>query len=62
MSETDATPLPKYFKDADGFCYIATPQLAKLNHLTPWDGEVDERGHATEKAAEKPTKKTAAKE
>lgn len=35
---------PKYMRDADGFCYTYTPELEKLKHLTPYDGEVDENG------------------
>lgn len=55
--------LPKFYKDETGYCYTATPHLAKLAHLTPWDGEVDAKGFATEAKAEvKPaTKKPAAK-
>lgn len=49
--------LPKYFKDASGFCYSATEQLAKLSHLTPWDGAVDARGFATD-APQKPADAT----
>ena len=38
--------LPKYFKDEAGYCYNATPALAKLPNLTPWDGSVDAQGFA----------------
>ena len=55
--------LPKYFKDASGFCYVATPALASLEHLTPWDGDIDAKGFATEAPAKKPAaKKQAAAE
>ncbi|OWT55267.1 hypothetical protein [Candidimonas nitroreducens] len=46
--------LPKFFKDAEGFCYTATEHLAKLMHLTPWDGEVDDKGFAVERKPRKP--------
>lgn len=48
--------LPKYFKDASGYCYVASELLAKKPGLTPWDGAVDARGYATE-AVEEPKRK-----
>lgn len=46
--ETDVneTPLPKYFMDASGYCYVATELLAKKSGLTPWNGAVDAAGFA----------------
>lgn len=52
--------LPAFFKDETGFCYVATPLLAKQSHLTPWDGPIDKRGFAVvakETAAPKPAGK-----
>lgn len=37
---------PKYLKDADGFCYAYTPELAALSELSPYDGKVTDTGHA----------------
>lgn len=37
---------PKYYRDAQGFCYAAAPALAALSHLTPWNGAVDAHGYA----------------
>lgn len=41
-------PLPKYFKDADGFCYRATDILSQQADLTPWDGDVNAAGFAAD--------------
>lgn len=60
----DKPTLPRFFKDEDGFCYIATPLLAAQPHLTPHDGDVDERGFAVEGGSASPKgkgKRTAAK-
>lgn len=40
------TTLPKYFKDATGYCYAATELLAKKPGLSPWNGAVDATGFA----------------
>lgn len=40
--------LPKFFKDASGFCYAASERLAENPDLTPWDGGVDETGFAVD--------------
>lgn len=37
---------PKFMQDKNGFCYTWTPELAKLKHLTPYDGEVGVGGFA----------------
>lgn len=43
---TEST-LPRYYRDANGFCYAATVQL-QAQGLRPWDGSVDARGYAVE--------------
>lgn len=43
--------MPKYYKDASGFVYVATPLLAKNPAMTPWDGGVDANGFAVETPA-----------
>lgn len=48
MSQDTSNTLPKYFKDAAGFCYLATPSLALQPGMTPWDGAVDTKGFAAE--------------
>lgn len=61
MSE-NATPevkLPVYFKDEDGFCYVATAALLEVPGLTPYNGEIDERGHAVTGNDGRPVKPTA---
>ena len=59
-------PLPKFFKDETGYCYVATAMLATQKHLTPWDGAIDAKGFATEaepvKVAAKPAKPAKAAE
>lgn len=54
-------PLPKYVKDARGYCYAANPILLKKEGLTPWDGPVGKDGYAITKPAEKPADTPAAK-
>lgn len=45
----EETPaMPKYFKDATGYCYVATEHLAKVTGMTPWDGAVDANGFAVD--------------
>lgn len=57
-----ANTLPKFLKDETGFCYTATPHLANLQHLTPWDGAIDEHGFAVNETVEVvPAAKPAAK-
>lgn len=48
---------PKFLKDAAGFCYTYTAELAKQKHLTPHDGDVDAKGFA-KAAAPAPKAKT----
>jgi hypothetical protein len=64
MSE-NATPevkLPVFFKDENGFCYVATPAMLSIPGLTPYNGEIDERGMAVDGADGRPVKPaTAAK-
>lgn len=59
----DTPALPKFFKDADDFCYIATPALAAQPGMTPWDGAVNMQGFAVDepKATVKPEAKPAAR-
>lgn len=38
--------LPKFVKDATGYCYPATPQLAANPAMTPWNGPVGRNGFA----------------
>lgn len=52
MTQASKT-LPRYFKDASGFCYVATAALAARADLTAWDGAVDAAGYATEAEAPK---------
>lgn len=40
--------LPKYFKDAHGFTYVATPLLAQDPTMSPWNGAVDANGFAVD--------------
>lgn len=50
-----------YMKDESGFCYAWTEALSKMAGMTPYDGEVNEGGFATDNAAPvKPTKPTKA--
>lgn len=49
-----STKLPTFFKNEDGFCYAATEALATMPNMTPWNGDVDEKGFATEAKAAKP--------
>lgn len=53
--DTAVSNLPKYFKDAAGYCYVATETLAKKAGMTPWDGAVDANGYATQVPAVAPT-------
>lgn len=47
-NDVSETTLPKYFKDATGYCYVATELLAQKRGMTPWDGAVDAAGYAVE--------------
>lgn len=44
----ETAPLPRFFKDSEGFCYIATALLAEAPGLTPWNGAVSAAGLAVE--------------
>ena len=44
--------LPKYFKDASGYCYAATDVLAKKPGMTAWDGPVGADGYAAPEPAD----------
>lgn len=46
--DTTVSELPKYFKDAAGYCYVATAQLASKSGLAPWNGAVDAAGFAVD--------------
>lgn len=48
--------LPKYFKDASGFCYVATELLSRDPDMTPWDGAINANGFAVD-APEAPAPK-----
>ena len=54
MNQDTQPALPKYFKDGAGYCYGATPVLAKQVDLTPWDGDVDAKGFAVSPKEEAP--------
>lgn len=45
---------PPYMKDENGFCYITTPDLIALTHLTSWFGAVDKGGYAKAGTEPKP--------
>lgn len=49
--------LPKYFKDSHGYCYAATPELARQAELTAWDGTVDKAGFAMDSTPTEPAGK-----
>lgn len=40
--------LPKFFMDAEGYCYPATASLAARGDMRPWNGFVDAAGYAIE--------------
>lgn len=52
---------PKFLKNEDGFCYVYTDALATIPELTPYDGDIDAHGMATEFKAPKVSKSKAAK-
>lgn len=54
MTQANETTLPPFFKDASGFCYVATTHLAAKPGMTPWDGEVDRNGFAVDAPAPAP--------
>lgn len=48
MTQANETTLPPFFKDASGFCYVATTHLAAKPGMTPWGGAVDAKGFAVD--------------
>lgn len=48
MTQANEITLPAFYKDATGFCYVATSHLAAKAALTPWDGAVDANGFAVD--------------
>lgn len=53
---------PKFLKDENGFCYAYSGLIAGEKHLTPYDGEVDEAGMATDEKPVKQGKKSKAQD